>query len=66
MRKRIITNEEKEANKLAEILSDLRLDLELVGAYFAQNVGSTLYNRLQVVYETAQEIKEEQNGRNNY
>jgi hypothetical protein len=66
MRKRIITNEEKEANKLAEILSDLRIDLELVGAYFAQNVSSTLYNRLQIVYETAQEIKEEQNERNHY
>jgi hypothetical protein len=66
MRKRIITNEEKEANKLAELLSDLRLDLELVGVYFAQNVGSTLYNRLQIVYETAQEIKEEQNERNHY
>jgi hypothetical protein len=66
MRRRIITNEEKEANKLAEILSDLRLDLELVGVYFAQNVGSTLYNRLQIVYETAQEIKEEQNERNTY
>jgi len=63
MRKRIITNEEKEAKKLAELLSDLRLDLELVGVYFAQNVGSTLYNRLQIVYETAQEIKEEQNER---
>ena len=66
MRKRIITNEEKEANKLAEILSDLRIDLELVGAYFAQNVSSTLYNRLQIVYETAQEIKEEHNERNHY
>jgi hypothetical protein len=66
MRRRIITNEEKEANKLAEILSDLRLDLELVGVYFAQNVSSTLYNRLQIVYETAQEIKEEQNERNTY
>jgi uncharacterized membrane protein len=66
MRKRIITNEEKEAKKLAELLSDLRLDLELVGVYFAQNVSSTLYNRLQIVYETAQEIKEEQNERNHY
>jgi hypothetical protein len=66
MRKKIITNEEKEAKKLADMLSDLRIDLELVGAYFAQNVSSTLYNRLQIVYETAQEIKEEQNERNHY
>ena len=66
MRKRRITQEEKEANKLANLLSDLRIDLELVGFYFAQNVGSTLYNRLQIVYETAQEIKENKNDRNTY
>lgn len=66
MRKQITTQEEKQANKLAEILSDLRLDLDLVGFYFAQNVGSTLYNRLQIVYETAQEIKETKNDRNTY
>lgn len=66
MRKQITTQEEKQANKLAEILSDLRLDLDLVGFYFAQNVGSTLYNRLQIVYETAQEIKETKNERNTY
>jgi hypothetical protein len=64
MRKQITTNEEKEAKKLAEILSDLRLDLEMVGFYFGHNVGSTLYNRLQIVYETAQEIKENKNGTN--
>jgi rubrerythrin len=66
MRRQITTQEEKQAKKLAEILSDLRLDLDLVGFYFAQNVGSTLYNRLQIVYETAQEIKETKNDRNTY
>jgi hypothetical protein len=66
MRRQITTQEERQAHKIAEILSDLRLDLDLVGFYFAQNVGSTLYNRLQIVYETAQEIKETKNERNTY
>ena len=66
MRRQITTQEERQAKKIAEILSDLRLDLDLVGFYFAQNVSSTLYNRLQIVYETAQEIKERQNDRNTY
>jgi hypothetical protein len=66
MRRQITTQEERQAKKIAEILSDLRLDLDLVGFYFAQNVGSTLYNRLQIVYETAQEIKETKNERNTY
>lgn len=58
-----ITNEEKQANKIADILSDLRLDLEMVGYYFGQNVGATLYNRLLIVLERAEE---EKNGRNNF
>jgi hypothetical protein len=66
MSRRITTNEEKQAKKLAELLTNIEVDLELIGVYFAQNVSSTLYNRLQIVYETAQEIKERQNDRNYY
>ena len=58
MRKHIITQEEKQVRKIADILSDLRLDLELMGYYLAMSVSSVVYNRLQIVSETAKETKE--------
>jgi len=58
MRKQIITYEEKQAKKIADILADLRLDLELMAHYIAISVSSVVYNRLQIVSETAKEIKE--------
>lgn len=58
MRRHIITNEERQVKKLADILSDLRLDLEMMGYYLAINVSSTVYNRLQIISETAKEEKE--------
>lgn len=59
MRKHTITREEKQVKKIAEILSDLRLDLELMGYYLAMSVGSVVYNRLQIISETAKQTKEE-------
>jgi hypothetical protein len=56
--RRITTREEKEAKRLADILSDLRLDLELLGHYLAISVSSVVYNRLQIVSETAKQVKE--------
>jgi hypothetical protein len=61
--RRAISNEEKQANKIADILADLRLDLEMVGYYFGQNVSGTLYNRLLIVLERAEE---EKNGTNHF
>ena len=49
------SNEEKVAIKIVNLLADLRLDLEMVGFFFAGNSGKTIYNRLQEVYEVAQE-----------
>jgi hypothetical protein len=47
-----------------EKLSDLTLDLEMLGYYLALNVSGVLYNRFQIVAETAIDEKEKQNGRN--
>ena len=58
MRKHLETKEEKQVRKLADILSDLRLDLEMVGYYLAINVSSVVYNRFQIISETAKEVKE--------
>mgnify|MGYP006999134483 CR=1 FL=1 len=64
MRRHIITKEEKVAKTIMEKLSDLTLDLEMLGYYLALNVSGVLYNRFQIVAETAIDEKEKQNGRN--
>lgn len=55
---RRITDEEKVANKLGNMVSDLRVDLELVGEYLAKSQPYVVYNRLQVIAESAKETKE--------
>jgi len=55
---RRITDEEKVAMKLGNTISDLRVDLELVGEYLAKSQPNVVYNRLQVIAESAKETKE--------
>lgn len=62
---RKITEEEKVANKLGNMISDLRVDLELVGSYVAQSQPHVVYNRLMVIAESAQETMEGTNYANN-
>ena len=64
--KRIVTAEEKVANKLGNQISDLRVDLELVGQYLAESQPNVVYNRLQVIAESAKETKEGTNYANNF
>jgi hypothetical protein len=64
MNKRL-TNEQKAAKKLADIVNDLTLDLDLVGIYLAQYEATVLHNRLIVVIESADNQKEIMNVRNN-
>ena len=59
--KRIVTAEEKVANKLGNQISDLRVDLELVGQYLAESQPNVVYNRLQVIAESAKDTKERTN-----
>ena len=63
MRRKVITNEEKAVIKLTNILADLRLNLEDVGYHLAFT-SDLMYNRLQVIYETATAEKENRNGNN--
>ena len=53
-----LTEEEKAAKKLATIVNDLTLDIELVGQYFANNQRNVSYHRLVAVAESAQYTKE--------
>jgi homoserine acetyltransferase len=55
------TEEEKIAIKLGNILSDLRIDIELVGRYLARTSPNVVYNRLITVAESAQYEKEGNN-----
>ena len=64
-RSRRITDEEKVAMKIGSLLCDLRLDIEMVGNYFANSASFVEYNRLQVVAELAKEERENLNGRHN-
>jgi hypothetical protein len=64
---RRVTEEEKVAVKLGNMVSDLRVDLELVGEYLAKSQPYVVYNRLQVIAESAKETKEGTNyGKNNF
>lgn len=58
MRRHRITEEEKVAKKFGDLLSDLRLDLDRVGMYFARISPTVTYNRLIIMAEAAEAEKE--------
>jgi hypothetical protein len=60
------TEEERVADKLGNMVSDLRVDLELVGEYLANSQPFVVYNRLQVIAESAKETKEGTNYANKF
>jgi hypothetical protein len=66
MRKKIITKEEKVAVQLTNILSDLRLDLDMIGIYLVRLSPNVIYNRLITLTDSAQAEKEEQHHDYNY
>lgn len=57
MRKKLITKEEKVAIQLSNVLSDLRLDLDMVGHYLVQLSPTLIYNRLIVIADSAEQAK---------
>lgn len=50
--------EEKNAEKMVELVNDLTLDLHMMGVYLADMTSSVLYNRLWEVFESARKQKE--------
>jgi hypothetical protein len=54
MRKRTPTEEEKVAKQIENIISDLRIDLDLVGTYLARTKPAISYNRLMIIAEAAE------------
>lgn len=65
MRSKRITKEEKVAKTIIESVNDFTLDLDSVGRYIAEQSNSVLYNRLDVVADSARESKEELHERLN-
>lgn len=58
MTKTKYTKEGKTAQKFADLVNDLTLDLETVGIYLAGLTSSVLYNRLFEVFDSAKYHKE--------
>jgi hypothetical protein len=52
------TKEGKTAEKMAGLINDITLDLDLVGRYLADLTSSVQYNRLYEVFESARKQKE--------
>jgi hypothetical protein len=58
MRSKRMTKEEQVAKQLGDIVSDLRIDLDLVGEYVARSQPNVVYNRLIEVAEATRFEKE--------
>ena len=52
------TREEVIAEKIVEFLSDLRLDLDLIGLYLGRYVRITIWKLLEHIFETANYLRE--------
>lgn len=52
---KVITPEEKVADKMVALLSDIRLDLDMLGLYLAKMAPLSFFLRSQRVYESAEE-----------
>ena len=55
---RSMTDEEKVAVKISNMICDLRLDIERVGIYLARMRPSTTFHRVEVMTEAMQEEKD--------
>ena len=53
-----MSEEEKIALKIGNMISNLNLDIETVGKYLANTVSNVGYNRLIVIAESAESEKE--------
>ena len=58
-----LTDEEKVASKLIDLLADIRLDLTLVGYYFANIATKGAFLRLEEVIDSAEETAAGANDR---
>jgi hypothetical protein len=55
MKSKNLTREEKYAKELEELLSDIRLDIDLLGLYFYQFARKIAYHRLEALLDSIRE-----------
>jgi hypothetical protein len=60
------TNEEKLAKIIGDYVSDLRLDLELVGRYLAWYLPNVAYRRILIILEAMTHEREDNKNEYNY
>lgn len=58
-----ISNEEKFANVVSNLISDLRFDLDQAGKYLAWYLPNVAFRRFMIIAEAAQEERENKNDR---
>jgi len=56
--RKVVTNEEKIAKTLSDLISDLRLDLEMISLYITQISPNVTINRILLMAEFLKEDKE--------
>lgn len=54
------TRELQVARKISDLLSDLRLDIDIVAVYMADMIGTLTLNRAIALIEATEALKEEQ------
>jgi len=63
MRRHRLTEEERVAKRLSDILSDIRLDLDKIGIYLARGFPNSTIRRLDIVTSSALDEKDNKNER---
>jgi hypothetical protein len=56
--RKVITDEEKVAKRLSDMISDLRLDLEMISLYIHQMSPNVTINRILLMAEILKDEKE--------
>tara|TARA_B110000908_G_C10138019_1_gene395404 strand:- start:629 stop:859 length:231 start_codon:yes stop_codon:yes gene_type:complete len=57
------TREEAITARIIDLLSDLRIDLDMIGLYFGRHARITVYKRLEHIYEVARHHREHEDSR---
>jgi hypothetical protein len=64
--RKLKSREEKVAEKIAQLLDSLTLDLDQVGKYIARFLPTTIYNRLMIIAEAAEWEKKDKDEQTDY
>ena len=60
--RKVVTDEERVAKRLSDMISDLRLDLEMISLYIHQFSPNVTINRILLMADILKDEKENQNN----